>query len=565
MRRIPNPVSDLNVFLKVFRGIHGILKNREAFGLDDISHAMIAGNNVTSQGAIGDEALRRSTRTNRSRDPIYNQSKMYAELFRTLGWVQSTTKQHLYVFSLLGSHVVAAHNPAPLFLECLLGIAYPNEILKVKGKQRIRVIGGILLVMDVLGSISRDEIIAGPMSIPDDTDNARFQKMINKIDHCRKIPKKLDRILDAIAAKQGILKNSTMKNYTRFPLAALRWSGWGVKKKRGVIHITDAGRAIASKLKNATDIRLSHFNKFPDTAKPAFIRWTFYSMLARAGFNIDPVRTTIDVDSKHLNAHGLPSNGDVFFSPFQQISLDTIQKLTPELILSAGTVADKQTKKSVEKMLGGCVHRERTPLIFEFSDRSMTTDEQTSDLLDEIYHVLQHNKDVDAATDILSSRYLSADKDIFYPLVVEIFCMLGFNCRMSRGGQHYERADAIILDQQKSIPIEIKSPREETEISVKGVRQALENKIVLLSRKSYSTDTETTSLVVGFNPPNERSEVHELIEDIYKTFNIRVGVIDFKSLLSLAVHSAKNKKNINIHDFRSLQGVIRVKYLAPKR
>ncbi|MES2143060.1 MAG: hypothetical protein V4516_01585 [Pseudomonadota bacterium] len=36
---------------------------------------------------MGEEAVARSTRADRSRDPLYNQLKMYAELFRTLGWL----------------------------------------------------------------------------------------------------------------------------------------------------------------------------------------------------------------------------------------------------------------------------------------------------------------------------------------------------------------------------------------------------------------------------------------------------------------------------------------------
>ena len=131
MQRIPNPVSDLNIFVRVFIDLHTILKDHTEFGLDEISQSMIARNNVTSQGAIGDEALRRSTRDDRSRDPIYNQSKMYAELFRTLGWMQSTTSKLKYTFSLLGDHLAFAHNPATLLRECLLGIAYPNEVLGV--------------------------------------------------------------------------------------------------------------------------------------------------------------------------------------------------------------------------------------------------------------------------------------------------------------------------------------------------------------------------------------------------------------------------------------------------
>ncbi len=566
MQRIPNPVSDLDIFVRVFRDVYDILKERRDFGLDDISRAMIAKNNVTSQGAIGNEALRRSTRADRSRDPIYNQSKMYAELFRTLGWMQSTTSKLTYSFSLLGEHVAAAHNPAPLLRECLLGIAYPNEVLGVQSEQTVRVVGGILLVMERLGSISRDEMMAGPMSIADDTNAQAFRDMVAQIAHSRETPGELDRIIDAIANKRGISRSPTMENYTRFPVAALPWSGWGVKKGRGLIYLTDAGKAMAARLRNARDVRLGTFNGFPDGAKPPFIRWTFYSMLERAGFNVEPVRAQMNADQRLLVRQKLPAVTDVFFSPFQQLSRNTLSKWTPELVPPAGSAADKEAERLVEEMAGGgAVARNRSALIFELSEHVAAAADHVSDLLTEINRALENAKSVEGATDSLFAAYGTSNKDVFYPLVANLFCILGFDCRVSRGGQNYERADAIILDNERSIPIEIKSPGEESEISVKGVRQALENKVVLLSRKSYLTAREATSLVVGFNPPNDRSEVHELVEDIRRAFDIRIGVIDFKSLISLAVHSVNSGKKINIRDFHLLQGVIRVERLTPTR
>jgi len=565
VQRIPNPVSDLSIFLRVFRDVHDILKNHAEFGLDEISRAMIARNNVTSQGAIGDEALRRSTREDRSRDPIYNQSKMYAELFRTLGWIQSTKTSRLtYAFSLLGDHIATAHNPDSLLRECLLGIAYPNEVLGVQGDQTVRVIGGILLVMDALGSISRDEMMAGPMSISDDTDATAFNKMIRSIHKCRSTPGDLDKIINAISVRRGISRSPTMENYTRFPVAAFPWSGWGIKKGRGAIYITDEGRAMAVRLRSAPDIRLSHFNSFPDPAKPAFIRWTFYSMLARAGFNVDPVLLVIKADEKILKQYGLPFSGDVFFSPFQQLSRQTLQKWTPELVPDVASTVDVHAESLVEESSGGgAVVRERMALIFALSDHVAAAADHSADLIRDIKLALQKSKDMGSAIDILFSAYSTANKDVFYPLIANLFCIIGFDCRVSRGGQNYERADAIILDSEQCIPIEIKSPGEEMEISVKGVRQALENKVVLLSRKSYPTDIETTSLVVGFNPPNDRSEVHELVDDIRKAFNVRVGVIDFRSLLALAVHTVASGKKINFRNFNLLQGAIRVERLAP--
>lgn len=564
MQRIPNPVSDSKIFLRVFRDIHNILHKQAEFGLDDISRAMIATNNVTSHGAIGEEALRRSTRKERSLDGIYNQSKMYAELFRTLGWIQSTTTSALtFSFSLLGLHIAAADNPDALMQECLLCIAYPNEVLGVKGNQTIRVIGSILLVMEALGSISRDEMMAGPMSLDDDSNHAAFSAMIKRLTDCRAKPRLLDIWLDDIAARRRIKRGSTMTNYTRFPIGVLRGSDWSDDTRGGPLTITDEGKAMAASLRKSPDMRLSHFNSLSDDAKPAFIRWTFYTMLERTGFNVEPVRGVLNSAAKTLATRNVPHSEPIYFSPFQQLSRETISKWTPELVPTIGSVGGRATESLVEAManVSGPEARQRAAIIFELTERAATIATGVAALVHEIKTILAKNYSVEDTADALVASYSQANRDVFYPLVTNLFCILGFNCRISRGGQNYERADAIILDKAHSIPIEIKSPGEETEISVKGVRQALENKVVLLSRRGYPTDVETTSIVVGFNPPNERSEVHELVEDIRTAFKLRVGVIDFRSIVLLAVYTIQSGKQLHLSNFHKLQGAIRVKRL----
>ena len=362
---------------------------------------------------------------------------------------------------------------------------------------------------------------------------------------------------------RGISRHPTMENYTRFPMAAFPWSGWGVKNGRGLIHITEAGKAVAARLRSSPDIRLSDFNKFPEDAKPAFIRWSFYSMLSRAGFNIDSVNSVIEKDEAILKKYGLPYDGDVFFSPFQQLSRITLKKYCPEFIPDLNKAAGANLNSVADALpQGGTIVRSRSALVFELSEHIAQVVDSASELITEIKLAIGKGNNLNDATDALFLAYSAKNRDIFYPLIANLFCVIGFDCRLSRGGQNYERADAIILDTKRCIPIEIKSPGEETEISVKGVRQALENKVILLSRKNYPTDAETTSLVVGYNPPNPRSEVHELVDDIHTAFNIRVGIIDFRSLLSLAVHSVASGKKIDFCDFHLLKGVVRVERLT---
>lgn len=561
MQRIPNPVSDLTIFLKVFREIYLLLKSNSVFDLDDITLAMIETNNVTSQGAIGEEALSRSTRSDRSKDPLYNQSKMYAELFRTLGWIQSTTAKLKFTFSLLGVYVATSNLPTAISLlkENLLGISYPNEVLGVKGEQNLRIMSSILLTMNALDSITRDEMIVGPMSILDDTNSSEFQRMLTSLQSCRAEPEKLKKWFNFISAERKI-SSVTMGNYTRFPIAVLPWTGWGVKDRKKGILITEEGRKEAIRIINSKDYRLEQFYNLQDDLKPAFIRCSFYGLLERQGFDLNTILTNFTADILLLRKNEIDYQ-KVIFSPFQQLSRETIQKWTPELVIEIDSF-ERNTIQLVDTTKSK--NTEKVNFLLELVDDIYEKTNITDDLYREIKEVISNTKSTEEAAYLLFDKYSSSNKNIFYPLVANLLTILGFKCHVSRAGQNYERADAMIVDDQFCIPIEIKSPGEEVELSVKAIRQALENKIILLSRKNYPTDRKTTSLAIGFKPPNDRSEVYELIENIKNSFDINIGVIDFYSLLILVISSISESKKINLAQLSSLQGVICVSPITAK-
>ena len=152
------------------------------------------------------------------------------------------------------------------------------------------------------------------------------------------------------------------------------------------------------------------------------------------------------------------------------------------------------------------------------------------------------------------SSLMVFDKTLFYPLVGQIFSEMGININVTRDGDTNNRADAIIIDPQYSIPIEIKSPTEIDRVNIKSVRQALENKIVLLSRKFYPTTNDCTSLAIAMFYPQERSGVRELVEDFYKVYDLKVGYIDMNDLLSLHWMCSFENFVIDISLFKSLKG-----------
>jgi hypothetical protein len=127
MIRFPNPGSDVSSLTHIFKALYGVLSKLYPFNLDDMSSTLTSLNFAASSGHVGQKALEMSTRADRSRDPLYNQSKMYAELFRTLGWVVSDSPNTAlrFRFTLLGEHVANANaDPKAIFEECLIGIKF---------------------------------------------------------------------------------------------------------------------------------------------------------------------------------------------------------------------------------------------------------------------------------------------------------------------------------------------------------------------------------------------------------------------------------------------------------
>lgn len=554
MLRIPNPGSDIDIFVRIFRDLYTVLKDRVDFDLDDMTLAMLERNNVSSQGAFGDEALRRSTRQDRSRDPLYNQSKMYAELFRTLGWIQSTTGALKFSFSWLGEHAASTSDPKPLTVECLLGMAYPNDVLGVQGDQSVRVFPAILETAAALGGcITRDEMIVGPLSIGDDRDNSAISAMIARLKRCRTEHGRMKVEIEALSKARKI-SHVTMGNYTRFAIAALQWAGWCKKTSRSMLTLTAEGRATIDRLSKLNDFRISDYKALSEKAKAPMIRLSAHLMLARAGFDLSPAREGMDADRATLNGLGVATDPDPLFSPFQQIARLEVNAAFPHL--GEGSRGKTVQARQVAVAVNPGRTRAKARVLFTATRQAAVKDAETTVLERELLADFAAGGSVATAVDVFAARHIGDNQDAFYPLVAALFRIIGFECRTSRRGVNYDRADAMIVDGENSIPIEIKSPGEETEVSVKAIRQAVENKVILLSRKQFVTTVPATTLAVGFNPPNERSEVRELIGDVHCAYGFNVGVIDIRSLAALALAAARSGCRLELNGFTNMRGVV---------
>lgn len=568
MIRFANPGSDISSFIKIYVELYNALKDRHSFGLDDISKTLVEKNLATSCGYMGQEALSRSTRKDRSRDQLYNQSKMYSELFKMLGWLHPTPTSALtFQFTFLGAHIVEAQRePEDLFKECILGIAFPNSILNSAGSYVLRPFATILkTIHDLGGLICRDELIIGPLCLENDRDDGLYKSMLEEIQSVRGDVRRLESKLTDLSVKRKIAVN-TMGNYTRFPLAVLKWTGWTTSERNSEIYkrsipflrMTDLGEKTYQYIVSCKDFRAKDLAQLPENIQAALMKLSFLDMLYRSGFNLDQVSDQLG-EYRHILSSFLDNpNQAILFSPFQELDPELVQRIFPNNISSS-----KITKVNPnQELLTGnrsSLHYEvstKVPLHAIKEKRSLSSIDKTvtKDLLD----LYDRTRDASQCIELFAEEIRGFNKDKFYPLVASLFRIIGYDCAHSRAGVNYERWDAIIIGQTDTIPIEIKSPGEEEFISVKAVRQALENKIILLSRNSFPTILETTSLVVGYNLPNDRSEVMALISNIRKAYGIVIGVIDIRSLLRLVTATLFEGKSHNKNDIFNLYGIIDV-------
>jgi hypothetical protein len=562
MLRIANPGSNIPNILRIFTELYDSLRECESFNLDDFTQVLIMRNLATSCGYIGDEALARSTRKDRSRDPLYNQSKMYSELFKMLGWIHPTEEGALrFRFTYLGAHVPECqYDPVLFFSQCALGIVFPNHIIRNVGGYINRPFSAIIRTMDKLdGLLSRDEMIIGPLSLINDRDTSSFNKMILLLKELREGPYGgILQHLMSIRRTRRIALN-TMRNYTRFPLAVLRWTRWVqvvqtrdyYQKNVTFLSITEKGHKYAQQLNNSIDIRTQDLNHLSETDKRSLIKVSVFQMLNRSGFDTSAINVKLSKDIENVKM--IYGDKDLLFSPFQELEPTLMSSLFPSQTVGENNnhIMQPQSESHFSRPLN-------LTTTVRLSDDISSIQGNESVYLSKFKRIYRRTNNLGNAIETYIRMIENYNRDRYYPLIVELFSVLGYKCQQSRVGVNSERWDAIIIDEVESIPIEIKSPGEEKFISVKAIRQALENKIILLSRKTYPTISKTTSLVVGFNLPNNRSEVQELIANIYNAFDISIGVIDIRSLLFLVGMVMLFNKKHHKTDIQHMKGIINV-------
>lgn len=566
MIRFRNPGTQYSTQVQVIKQLYAALHTQTYFTLEDMAVVIAQGRLITAYGYAGNDALRLSNTDQESMNSALMNAKMYAEVFRMLGWVTPFEEKTSYplVFTYIGIHVaLSTGDCSKLYEQCVLGINNPTQLTdKMHYDERVRFFKCALRTFIELGGIMyKHELCLGPMSVNDEDENA-FNKMIQYIKSLRGDYGRLKRAFENLAENLG-MNTIPVDNCTRLPIAFMKSCNWVesvqndslYRKSMSCLKITKHGIETYENIKDMFDLRLDQFVRFNESTQNSLIRLGTYSMLSRAGYDISSVQSTIISDRKACI--NIIRDKDLLFSPSQ-----TIRRTQVENALNLKMGEGIASQHSIAAFSSAVEEREalnNTQVLKLNIPESITTNMLTSpedrDFLQRVNNLVELGNSSRSIVNNLFEYYKDATQATFYPLIVTLFKIMGFDSSFSRPGDNGARWDAIISDPQRSIPIEIKSPTEEQHLSIKAIRQALENKIILLSRKTHITTPETTTLAVGYYMPNERAEVSRLISDFKVTFGYRIGVLDLKSLLAIAISILIEGKGFDREKLYQLEGL----------
>lgn len=563
MIRFRNPISDMGILIENFKKMYVEFSNMDYFDLDNIAEFFAREQLASSSGYIGDEALKRSYQIkDDSRKSMKMQAKSYTELFRFLGWITSREKALNFNFTYLGLHVALSGDGAKsLFEQCLLGIEYPNHILDVKFSDINKPFVNMLIFAKKLdGKIHRDEILLGPMNL---SNGYNVKEIEQKIDYLKRIrlTKSNDVLENEIQklADANDMQTVSVRNLTRFVISALEYSGWFEKKKlkqygksAPFLLLTQKGYETISKIEDSYNLKGEDID--PEQEESLHLAdISLLCMLKRANFDVEDALSAHNEGLNYIKK--LSGKSDVLFSPYQFFSGEELEKILPQYVMAEGT-----EHRNVEIETDLSIHSFKSEVVVESRKFEPSKNEMINRKL--LKRLTSANGNVGKAVSTFITEVSVMKQSDFYPLIADL---LGFvfnrDAFAPSAGNNNMRYDVMIPDEKYSIPVEVKSPTEEEMLSVKAIRQALENKVLLLARKPYPTIFEVSSIACGYKLPNDRSDAYKLIEEIYQTYKINISILDVETLIKASFYCAQTNTYYSVDSFINKRGVIKFENL----
>lgn len=481
-----------------------------------------------------------------SRNSPLQNAKARMQLLRVLGLVSADYGSEIYAITRLGkllvSQVLSTNPNMGLLRELFLNISSATEIYEHNCDVKFNcVLGyGIMYAFSQLDyKIATDEMPL--LTAYDITDIDLFIRDAKKFRELEK-PFPNDHLHFPKTAQMKPLKN--VSNLTRSINQILKICGIiepkikRIGKKNYFVCTTDGIEFIdnaVSRFSNLKFLTAYQFRKINNITKQKEICLASYqNLLVRSG--IEP-QTQLISDYKNL-----------IFSPFQMIPETNVEWFLGGHIRKHPESQDSKILAINSKI---SLHDIRIKdLFFNRGKQEIVLNPIDAELVNVFQEQLSIGVSIDELTDDICEKYKHFSKDIFYPFIHSLLRIIGLECAGEVG-----RYDALCFYNGHSIPIEIKSFGETPTYNMKGLRQAVENKIMSFDG-NLSDDICYASFVVGYNHPNADSDVREFIDSALDNFGIRIIATDLHTLVKLAIRVHHENLSIDFDKFLKNHGLL---------
>lgn len=505
---------------------------------------------VTSAGKMGADiiALVTNKEIDETRNSVLQNAKQRMQILRALGLVATDYDAEIYAITDLGRRVLDRVFPSDagelpdykLLLEAFLGISTASEVYEYNCDFGFDCFLGYEICYALAGlkyMISVQELPCITTYGIHDIDE--YIKMVRSY---RKKNRAIPSTHKHFPKTQSGTPLKQASNITRTINQILRICGIIERKPVRIKDInyyicTEAGKKFVSDIKRRW--RSFHFLTSYRFRRARLLEQKkicclgYNNMLDRGGYKVE---TSTGVDSETV------------FSPYQMIPETSANWHLGKEIRSAPVAKETQVAIINSQIRADALRLKPSYRTQAEFDLFVKTHSSSSLLIKEILKAKSDNKNRDDLEEELLLRHKNSGKELFYPFVHSLLSAIGLNCK-----GEVARFDALIHHKGVDVPVEIKSYNETPVYNLKGVRQAIENKILTYKSKS---DLAYATLLVGYAQPKSTSEIQELIDAANAELGVKTVILDMRSLVRVCLRVVWDQQEVDFDKLLKGYGIV---------
>lgn len=537
-----NIITNLRLLYEM-KNSDGYADEHGYFTKRDVSEIGVRSLVVTSQGKAGQEVV--NTIDDASIDellnPVLQNTKQRLQLLRILGFLSADYDSEMYAITEFGEYALqAVFNRIPnysILMEALMGVLATTEIYNHNCDLNFNCYLGYQICfafanLDYMIGVNEMYCIA-TYSIDEIDEFITLAKRYRALGE--KIPKTDEHYPHA---KKGTpLKDET--NITRTINQILKIFNIIEKKPKKINGLnyyvcTDFGKAYVDRIKKGFNTfkfyEPAKFRKKNLIEQKRICDAGYKNVLSRCGFDIDTI------DKK------------IIFSPYQLLPENNVNWLLGKTIRRPPIKREDEIRKIESHFSDANLTLKPTFSTQEEYDVFIKTHISKSNIIEEILKAKEAGCSKSDLINELMDRHKYSDKEQFYPFIHSILNAMGLDCKGEIG-----RMDAYVEFDGHVIPAEIKSFTETPAYNLKGLRQAVENKIY-----SYNdeTDINYASLVIGYNHPEQDTDIKNFIQSAFNELGIKIITCDLLTLIKLCISIVWDEQSIDFNDLFTSYGIL---------